>query len=344
METNGIKESDPDSISECFKGKIDDFILIKTKAEKKAEKKARQKAEKAALKATNAANQAAKGAADQPNTSVTAEKLSEVKVEKQPPQGNSDKQQGGKKRKNDDDEFDEFKVPKLTYTQAVKQGLMVEIRCTNANRELDQVDFNHIEEVLTEVFMEDLECTINLKTDILNQGLTQGVVWYSCKTEEAKEFIIRHARSILPPEGRSEYDGYKVFGPGVRPYRYLMLAGVKKELWHDAPTLLRRIRRMNPELNFETTGINGEVRPTHIRVSTGGKDKKKEINTNGHFMIRLEVDEVLLPKIITNGCSIQIGFASSMKVSGGGIEKMMRDMSISSRIALVDLTGEEPMN
>ena len=67
------------------------------------------------------------------------------------------------------------------------------------------------------------------------------------------------------------------------------------------------------------------------------------MNSNGHFMIRLEVDEVLLPKIISNGCSIRVGFASSMKVSGGGIEKMRRDMSISSRIALVDLTGEEPM-
>ena len=233
---------------------------------------------------------------------------------------------------------------KLTYTQAVKKGLMVEIRCSNATRELDQADFNQIEKMLTEIFMEDTECTIDVSKEILNQGLTQGVVWFSCKTEEAKEFIIRHARSILSPEGRTEYDGYKVFGPGVRPYRYLMMAGVKQELWYNATELLRRIRRLNPDLNFETTGINGELRQTHIRVSTGGKNKEKEVNNKGHFMMRLEVDEVLLPKIITNGSRIRVGFASSMTVSGGGIEKMKREMSISSRIALVDLTGEEPMN
>ena len=347
MEHNGIKGRDSDSVSECFKGKLDDdFLLVKSKAVKKAEKKARQKAEKAAAKeASDTARKTAKGGAEQQKASMTANKLSDAEAGKLPPAGSSDKQQAGQKRKKEEDDLDENKVPKLTYTQAIKKGLMVEIRCSQDSRELDQLDFNNIEMILTEVFMNDESCQINLETDIISQGLTQGVVYFSCRTEEAQAFIMTHVKSAIPPEGRrEEYDGYICFGPGIRPYRYVLLAGVKKELWCNQSDLLKRIRRMNPSLNFETTGLNGERRMTHIRVSTGGKDRAKEVNTKGHFMMRLEIDEVLLPKIIANGSRIKVGFASWMEVSGGGIEKMRRDMSISSRIALVDLTGEEPMN
>ena len=344
MEQNGMEGTESDSVSEFFKGDVDDFLLVKSKAEKKAEKKARQKAEKAAAKeASDAAKKNAKGTVEQPKAPIAA-KLSDAEAGKQLPEGNSGKQQAGQKRKKEDEEFDENKVPKLTYTQATKKGLMVEIRCSIESRELDQLDFNNIERILTEVFMEDESCEINLETDIISQGLTQGVVYFSCRTEEAKAFIMTHVRSATPPEGSREEYEYTCFGPGIRPYRYLMMAGVKKELWCSQSDLVKRIRKMNPSLNFETTGLNGERRMTHIRVSTGGKDKEKEVNSKGHFMMRVEVDEVLLPKIIANGTSIKVGFGSWMEVSGGGIEKMKREMSISNRIALVDLTGEEPMN
>ena len=122
METNGTKESDPDSISELFKGNIDDFILVKSKADKKAEKKARQKAVKAALKAKVAENKAAEGTAEQQKASATAEKLPDADAGKQLPGGSSDRKQAGQKRKNEDDEFDEYKVQKTYVHTSCKEG------------------------------------------------------------------------------------------------------------------------------------------------------------------------------------------------------------------------------
>ena len=58
---------------------------------------------------------------------------------------------------------------------------------------------------------------------------------------------------------------------------------------------------------------------------------EKEINEKGYFQIRLEIDEALLPYIIRNGSRVKVGFCSWMSVTGGGIEKMRRDMEIASK-------------
>ena len=232
------------------------------------------------------------------------------------------------KRKMEEEEPGEFKVAKLNFSKAVKSGLMVEIRCSNPNREMDQVDLDYIEDQLGDIFSNDEEAKkrFSVETDVIDQGLSQGVVWWLCRIVEVQHFIINHVKSFPPPEGRTEYEGYTCFGPGERPYRYILLNGVKRTLWKEEKVLLNRIRTYNGSLNFQTKGLDGELRLTHIRVSTGGKNKEKEINEKGNFQIRLEIDEALLPQIIKNGSRVKVGFGSWMSVTGGGIEKMRREM------------------
>ena len=100
---------------------------------------------------------------------MTANKLFDAEAGKLPFASSSDKQQAIQKKKKEEDDLYENKVLKLTYIQAIK----VEIR---VSRELDQLDFNNIEMILTEGFMNDKSCKINFKTDIISQELTYFLI------------------------------------------------------------------------------------------------------------------------------------------------------------------------
>ena len=88
---------------------------------------------------------------------------------------------GNSKRKGEGDgnqEEGQPKVQKMAYNEAVKKHLMVEIRCSDPSRELDQADFNNLEDALTEVLTQDdqFNFKFNPETDIIQCGLCQGVI------------------------------------------------------------------------------------------------------------------------------------------------------------------------
>ena len=318
-----------------------DFKVVKSKAQKRKEKKVEKKVETrqalALLAAIQSADKRVVGSlqAQGSQTGKPAESSQQAAVSNAGKQ-TGEKEKGGKRKGEEDgkEEEDRSKIPKMAYNEAVKKHLVVEIRCSDPTRELDQVDFNNLEDALTEVLTQDDEFNFkfNPETDILNCGLCQGVIWYACKNEEMQEFIMDQAKDIPPPEGRTEYTGYDCFGPGYRPFRYILLPSIKQELWREAPTFLRQFKRLNPSLNFETPSHYGDgtLRPTHIRISTGCKEKNKEneINKNGQFQVRLEVDEAVVDKILDNEAReifVKVGLFSKLKPVGGGLEKMRRE-------------------
>lgn len=318
-----------------------DFKVVKSKAQKRKEKKVEKKVETRQALALLAAIQSAEKQVDGSPQAQGSQTGKPAGSSQQAVASKAGKQTGekekGSKRKGEDDgkvEDDQSKIPKMAYNEAVKKHLVVEIRCSDPTRELDQVDFNHLEESLTEVLTQDDEFNFkfNPETDILDCGLCQGVIWYACKNEEMQEFIMDQAKDIPPPEGRLEYTGYDCFGPGYRPFRYILLPSIKKELWREATTFLRQFKRLNPSLNFETPSHYGDgtLRPTHIRISTGCKEKNKEneVNKNGQFQVRLEVDEAVVDKILDNEAReifVKVGLFSKVRPVGGGLEKMRRE-------------------
>jgi hypothetical protein len=239
-------------------------------------------------------------------------------------------------RKNKDDgdaQVQNSKKVKLdnssSFANALKKGLKIEIRSTRANADLDQVDFNHLELFMTNTYIATKEKpSFHIVRDIVEKGRSMGGVWYVLKNEEYMNWILKCIPEAGIPDGRTDY-GYKVFGPGCRPYRYFLIKGIKECLWRQRDEFVALIRALNPHLDYMVEDFqDGSARPTHIRVCNGLLNKKREVNGKGHFSITLELDEFLIKDLIKEGNLVSVAMFSQVKAVGGGIEKAMRLMGV----------------
>ena len=216
-----------------------------------------------------------------------------------------------------------------SFANALKKGLKIEIRSTRANADLDQVDFNHLELYMTNTYIATKEKpSFHIVRDMIEKGRSMGGVWYVLKNEEYMNWILNCIPKAGIPDGRTDY-GYKVFGPGCRPYRYFLIKGIKECLWRQREEFVALIRALNPHLDYIVDDFeDGSKRPTHIRVCNGLLNKKREVNGKGHFSITLELDEFLIKDLIREGNLVSVALFSQVKAVGGGIEKAMRLMGV----------------
>jgi hypothetical protein len=212
-----------------------------------------------------------------------------------------------------------------SFATALKKGMKIEVRSTRSNQDLDQVDFNHLELFMTDTYIDaEVKPSFNIVRDIVEKGRSMGGVWYVLKNEEFMNWILECIPKAGIPEGRSDY-GYKVFGPGCRPYRYFLLKGIKESIWRSREKFVALIRALNPHLDYMVEDLHdGSQRPTHIRVCNGLLNKKKEVKNNGHFSLVLEMDEFLIKDLIREDNLVSVAMFSQIKAVGGGIEKAMK--------------------
>ena len=81
--------------------------------------------------------------------------------------------------------------------------------------------------------------------------------------------------------------------------------------------------------------------PVHMRISSGMKDKKKEIG-GGHFLVTIEVDERVTPVLVGLNGVLRMGHIN-VEVYAGGIDKAIqakKDMEEEGRIEQEDLAIE----
>ena len=219
-----------------------------------------------------------------------------------------------------------------SFASALKKGMGIEIRSTRSNADLDQTDFNHLELYMTNTYIATKEKpTFHIVKDMVERGRSMGGVWYVVKNKNYLNWILECIPKAGIPEGRTDY-GYKVFGPGERPYRYFLIKGIKQELWRTREEFVTLIRALNPHLDYIVEDFqDGSKRPTHIRVCNGLLNKRKEINGKGHFSITLELDEAMIKDLIKEDNLISVALFSQIKAVGGGIEKAMRLMGVKER-------------
>jgi hypothetical protein len=239
--------------------------------------------------------------------------------------GDEDRQGGEKPKKAKLDNTSSF-------ASALKKGMGIEIRSTRSNADLDQTDFNHLELYMTNTYIAAKEKPqFNIVKDMVERGRSMGGVWYVVKNKNYLDWILECIPKAGIPEGRTDY-GYKVFGPGVRPYRYFLIKGIKECIWRTREEFVTLIRALNPHLDYMVDDYqDGSKRPTHIRVCNGLLNKRKEVNNKGHFSISLELDEFLIKDLIREDNLISVALFSQIKAVGGGIEKAMRQMGIKER-------------
>jgi hypothetical protein len=151
------------------------------------------------------------------------------------------------------------KKNKITYSQATKVSMVVEIQCTDKEKEIDQEDFNQAEAELTNILGMDDNITWDWNEELSSQGKIQWVLWWACKSEVLKDFIYKHVSAIEPPEGREWYVVYK---PDDRPYRNFLIPWIKVSLWRETATFLKFLRNLNPKLNYPVELIEQPGRPT----------------------------------------------------------------------------------
>ena len=212
-----------------------------------------------------------------------------------------------------------------SFATALKKGLKIEVRSTRSNSDLDQIDFNHLELYMTNTYIDAVvKPSFNIVRDMVEKGRSMGGVWYVLKNEEYMNWILDCIPRAGIPEGRSDY-GYKVFGPGCRPYRYFLIKGIKENIWRSREKFVALIRALNPHLDYMVDDFeDGSKRPTHIRVCSGLLNKKKEVTNKGHFSIILEMDEFLIKDLIREDNLVSVAMFSQVKAVGGGIEKAMK--------------------
>ena len=216
-----------------------------------------------------------------------------------------------------------------SFATALKKGMKIEIRSTRSNSDLDQEDFNHLELYMTNTYIAAKEKPdFHIVKDMVERGRSMGGIWYVLKNENYMNWILNCIPNAGIPEGRTDY-GYKVFGPGCRPYRYFLIKGIKECLWRQREEFVDLIRALNPHLDYTVEDFeDGHERKTHIRVCHGLLNKKKEVNGKGHFSITLELDEFMIKDLIKEGNLVSVALFSQVKAVGGGIEKAMRQMGI----------------
>ena len=227
------------------------------------------------------------------------------------------------------------KRDKLSYAQALKsENPMVEIRASDPNIPLDQVDFVHIDVQTLAVMLDDVEDRVDSTEDDWDikedKGVAHGACWFLCGNQATVNTWIRIMKNIQPPEGRNYT--YLTYDPNNRPYRYFTVRTRTEFVSKfNNEQLAKAVRRCTPYINITVVDpITGEDRKCHIRC-LGSLPPREGVKTDPNYtVIKLEIEELLFQPIIEKKGWIKIGM-NPHKLQGGGLAEAIKSMELAEK-------------
>ena len=233
--------------------------------------------------------------------------------------------------------FQDDKVYKMKYDEALKTGTLCEIRTTDIQHRMDQKDFEHVSVNITILLDEALKRSNSIKTG--KYGITYSCIWIQVKNNETMDYLKNNVHLIPKCDDRD----YSYIVSNERPNR-IVTAFVKEGLWADSQTLLRRIRSYTDSLDYTVTNEDSTTRLPAIAIREGGlKSKDEELkdpegNTRKFFKLTLEIEEEGIKRIVNNPDKHNVGkIAVSpfdwVLIAGSGVEGMTRKKRLADRIA-----------
>ena len=209
----------------------------------------------------------------------------------------------------------------MSYAELSKTNTMLEARSSDPEKQLNQTDFEHLDGSLIFLHL-DNEPTTDF--GIVKMGLSQGGVWIACKDKVTVDFVIKQVPLITPPETEQESKlptYYRIYGPDNRPYKYFKLR-VPERFWSTPERFVALIKHFNKSLDY--TYLAGNFyKNAHLRVSAGLKDRSTEID-QGYFIVTLEVEENMVPRLVEKNGIIMIG-PNALELKGGRIEQSIEE-------------------
>ena len=233
--------------------------------------------------------------------------------------------------------FQDDKVYKMKYDEALKTGTLCEIRTTDIQHRMDQKDFEHVSVNITILLDEALKRSNSIKTG--KYGITYSCIWIQVKNNETMDYLKNNVHLIPKCDDRD----YSYIVSNERPNR-IVTAFVKEGLWADSQTLLRRIRSYTDSLDYTVTNEDSTTRLPAIAIREGGlKSKDEELkdpegNARKFFKLTLEIEEEGIKRIVNNPDKHNVGkIAVSpfdwVLITGSGVEGMTRKKRLADRIA-----------
>ena len=202
----------------------------------------------------------------------------------------------------------------MTYAELSKTHTMLEARASAPEKQLDQVDFEHLDSSLIFLHL-DLKPTEHY--GIVKMGLSQGGVWIACKDMPTVDFVTLQVPKLTPPKDTDKEYEYRIYGPNNRPFKYYKIR-VPERFWSTPERFVELIKHFNKNLDYSY--LAGDFyKNAHLRVSSGLTDRSKEVE-QGYFIVNIEVEENMVPRLAEQNGFIMIG-PNALEIKGGGIEK-----------------------
>ena len=244
-----------------------------------------------------------------------------------------------------------MKKQKKSFAEVLKEGrLLVEIRASDPDIQLEQEDFDHIDAATFFALPQVREVKDNMTEEesdwkIEFKGVAHGACWYSCANDLTVENWTKVMKLIQPPEDKNYT--YVIYGPNNRPYRYFTIRVPRlflKYCNNDMAKLTNAIKGVNPCLTKTFFNKEGEERKCHfkvLKVLDGDKRSDKPKDDPKYCILRLEVEELLFQPLIEAGGEIRVGM-SPYQVRGGGIMAAIRKQKEVGTVAAVKQLQQPP--
>ena len=255
--------------------------------------------------------------------------------------------QRGKRKGNEDEKENKegkkmriSRIPreaKKTFAEATKGTAVLEVRSSTGSDYLKQQDWSKIGFDLIKMFAK-LSPRPAYQYGVKKIGCSQGGIWISVVGQPTVDFVMHSVPEIQSPIGC--FYTYKIYGPDEKPFKYYK-ARIPEGLWCEkGEELVTIIKTLNWELDLmvekeeddeddedmdkgeKEKGADKKDVPVHLRISSGMKNKQKEIK-GGHFLITMEMDERLTPILVGMNGILNFGHIK-VEVYAGGLDKAIK--------------------
>ena len=202
--------------------------------------------------------------------------------------------------------------------EKVKEGFRIEFRSSVRGHPLVQADFDRLEFVLLHTYL-DLE-EPNLSYKMSGVGIASGGVWYSCENETTREFLRTVVPSITPPAGAVKYN----YVEGEGDLRHIRIHAPIK-FWMTRVKFVRAMKLQNSSLETYTDDDGNRVLSDFIIIRGLEPENYEQAKRDRGFKVTMQVHVAVVMAIVQLGGRIDMGH-SKVKVTGGGIEAMVKEL------------------
>ena len=226
------------------------------------------------------------------------------------------------------------KTTKLKYKEAVKSGNVVTIRSDNGIN-LDTHDYKMIDGILTDII--EAAWLNNQEVGLNGTGMNQGTIWIKVSNTATQKLIEDKIPKVTPParevgtdeEGKPKMEVLYKYIVGEREDTHkIYTCYLDSSIWNQKPILERRLRMFNPHINVPVIE-DGMQRLAIVSIISGGQDRKAEVGDRNGFIVKLEIEERLIPLIVNaqeKGMEGRLRFSAmtSSELQGNGIENLVK--------------------